>query len=138
MKTMKGLILSYPVEVTLDGNNPVNIKWLKSGTGLKPLKHQDWKIDWKKLEGTTFQKDVWRLIAKIPKGKTATYLTLSQKLGKPKAFRALANACGKNPLPLIVPCHRVVASKGLGGYSGGTGKDGLTIKKNLLDSEQVD
>lgn len=85
------------------------------------------------LRGTEFQKKVWKEISKIPYGKTITYSDISLKIGKPNAFRAVANACGKNPIPIIIPCHRVLQKGGgLGGYSGG-----IDIKKNLLKLEKI-
>tara|TARA_B100001939_G_scaffold103969_1_gene89929 strand:+ start:976 stop:1254 length:279 start_codon:yes stop_codon:yes gene_type:complete len=86
------------------------------------------------LKGTEFQIEVWEEISKIPYGETRTYKDLAIAIGKPKSFRAVANACGKNPYPPIIPCHRVVRSDGkLGGYSG---KGGIKTKKKLLDQEQ--
>jgi len=82
-------------------------------------------------EGTTFQKSVWNKLAQIPYGKTQSYLELSQKLGDVKAIRAVAAANGKNPLWIVVPCHRVIGSDGsLTGYAGG-----LWRKKWLLEHE---
>ena len=86
------------------------------------------------LKGTEFQIKVWKEISKIPYGETRTYKDLAIAIGKPKSFRAVANACGKNPYPPIIPCHRVVRTDGkLGGYSG---KGGIKTKKKLLDQEQ--
>ena len=71
-------------------------------------------------EGTTFQRKVWWTLSQIPFGKTWSYLQLSKELGDPKAIRAVANANGKNPLWIIVPCNRVIGSDGsLTGYAGG-------------------
>ena len=82
-------------------------------------------------EGTHFQKQVWDEILKIPYGKTSTYLQLSKQLGDVKAIRAVANANGKNPLWIIIPCHRVIGSNGsLTGYAGG-----LHRKQWLLEHE---
>lgn len=82
-------------------------------------------------EGTEFQKKVWNQLQTIPFGKTISYLELSQQLGDTKAIRAVANANGKNPLWIIVPCHRVIGSNGsLTGYAGG-----LQRKKWLLEHE---
>lgn len=68
-------------------------------------------------KGTEFQKSVWRKICDIPRGMVWSYGEVAEEIGRPKAFRAVANACSKNPLALIVPCHRVVAAGGkLGGY----------------------
>ena len=69
--------------------------------------------------GTSFQLAVWTEIAKIKRGTTKTYSELADLLGRPKSARAVANACGKNPYPGPIPCHRVIRSDGsLGGYSG--------------------
>ena len=82
-------------------------------------------------KGTEFQKKVWEALLKIPYGKTLSYLELSKKLGDVKAIRAVAAANGKNPLWIVIPCHRVIGSDGsLTGYAGG-----LHRKKWLLDHE---
>ena len=87
----------------------------------------------KKLNGTKFQISVWKEIKKIPKGQTKTYKDIAVALKKPKSSRAVANACGKNPLLIEIPCHRVIRSDGkLGGYSG---KGGMTQKRKLLKEE---
>ena len=89
----------------------------------------------KKLIGTDFQLKVWNAISKIPKGKVKTYKELARSIRKPKASRAVANACSKNPFPIKIPCHRVIRSDGkLGGYSG---KGGIKTKRKLLRSEGV-
>ena len=70
--------------------------------------------------GTDFQKSVWRWLEKIPYGKTVSYAEIAADLGKPNACRAVGNANGKNPISLIIPCHRVIGSDGsLTGYGGG-------------------
>lgn len=82
-------------------------------------------------KGTSFQRSVWQGIQSIPWGKTLSYAALAQHIGAPRAVRALANACGKNPLPLFIPCHRVIDSNGtLGGFS-----SGVAWKKLLLNCE---
>ena len=82
-------------------------------------------------QGTDFQKKVWNKLREIPYGKTTSYLALSRELGDEKAIRAVASANGKNPLWIIIPCHRVIGSDGsLTGYAGG-----LHRKKWLLDLE---
>lgn len=82
-------------------------------------------------EGTPFQKNVWLALQNIPYGKTVSYLELSKQLGDVKAIRAVANANGKNPIWIIVPCHRVIGSNGnLTGYAGG-----LHRKQWLLNHE---
>jgi methylated-DNA-[protein]-cysteine S-methyltransferase len=82
--------------------------------------------------GTSFQISVWRELLNIPYGKVKTYSQVADKIGKPGAARAVGNAVGANPIPIIIPCHRVVATNGLGGYSGG-----IEIKKRLLRTEGV-
>lgn len=83
--------------------------------------------------GTPFQQTVWEALLKIPYGKTISYAQLANHIGQPTACRAVAQANGRNPLSLIIPCHRVIASDGkLGGYTGG-----IEIKQTLLDIEQA-
>ncbi len=85
------------------------------------------------LEGTDFQQQAWRALCRIPYGKTISYGQQAKNIKKPKAFRAVGSSNGKNPIPIIVPCHRVVAGDGsLGGYS-----LGLKMKKQLLALEGV-
>ena len=85
------------------------------------------------LVGTEFQVQAWRALCRIPFGRTISYGQQAANIKKPKAFRAVGSANGKNPIPIIVPCHRVVASDGsLGGYS-----LGLRMKKQLLALEGV-
>ena len=89
----------------------------------------------KDLVGTEFQKRVWNEIKKIPEGETRSYKDIAVALRKPNSSRAVANACGKNPLLLDIPCHRVIRSDGkLGGYSG---KGGVKQKLNLLIREKA-
>lgn len=85
------------------------------------------------LKGTPFQKRVWSALAKIPYGETRSYQDIARAIGHPRAFRAVGNANGANPIPLIIPCHRVIESRGgLGGFG-----HGLKIKKQLLDFEKT-
>ena len=82
---------------------------------------------------TDFQILVWEEIEKIPYGETRSYRDIATRIGRPKSYRAVANACGKNPLPIIRPCHRVICSNGeIGGYSI---NGGVTLKKALLKCE---
>ena len=84
-------------------------------------------------QGTAFQRKVWAALAEIPYGETISYLELARRIGNPNSVRAVGLANGKNPLPIVVPCHRVVGSNGaLVGYAGG-----LPIKKALLALEGV-
>ena len=82
---------------------------------------------------TVFQKKVWLELSKIPKGETRTYKEIAIAIGRPLAVRAVANACGKNPHPIKIPCHRVIRSDGkLGGYSA---PGGIAAKRRLLKEE---
>lgn len=93
------------------------------------LKEFDLKLN---PQGTDFQKKIWELLKKIPYGKTSTYKDLSNEFGNPLAIRAVAAANGKNPLWILIPCHRVIGSDGsLTGYAGG-----LWRKKWLLEHER--
>ena len=83
------------------------------------------------LTGTKFQQSVWKMLLKIPVGKVLTYADVARRIKNPKAVRAVGTACGANPIPLLVPCHRVIASNGgLGGFGGG-----LKLKQSLLQAE---
>jgi methylated-DNA-[protein]-cysteine S-methyltransferase len=84
------------------------------------------------LDGTEFQRRVWLALADIPYGETVSYGELARSVGHPNAYRAVGSANGANPLAIILPCHRVIASDGsLGGYGGG-----LATKQRLLDLER--
>ena len=86
------------------------------------------KLDTK---GTAFQQSVWRALQKIPYGKTLSYSELAEAVGRPNAVRAVGNANGRNPIAIIIPCHRVIAINGaLAGYAGG-----ITRKQKLLQLE---
>ncbi|WP_456083361.1 methylated-DNA--[protein]-cysteine S-methyltransferase [Megamonas funiformis] len=85
-----------------------------------------------KLTGTPFQLAVWKELQNIPYGQTTSYKEIAQKINKPKACRAVGMANNKNPLPIIIPCHRVIGSNGkLIGYAGG-----LKLKNYLLELEK--
>ena len=85
------------------------------------------------MVGTEFQKKVWRAMLKIPSGKTKSYGEIAEAIGKPGAVRAVGGACGANPIPVFVPCHRVLAAnKKIGGFG-----SGLHWKYKLLKSEGV-
>ena len=86
------------------------------------------------IGGTTFQKQVWALLRKIPPGRTSSYSAIAAALGSPRATRAVARACASNRIAVVIPCHRVVRSDGaLGGY-----KWGLERKRALLDRERTE
>lgn len=83
--------------------------------------------------GSAFQRRVWEVLRTIPRGKTLTYTEVAAAIGRPKAVRAVGGACGANPVPVLVPCHRVLAAHGgLGGFSGG-----LDWKRTLLAREGI-
>ena len=83
--------------------------------------------------GTAFQLMVWQALRRIPYGVTISYAELARRIGKPQAMRAVGAANGRNPLPIVVPCHRVIGADGsLTGFGGG-----LPIKRHLLDLEQA-
>ena len=84
-----------------------------------------------KLSSSDFNMKVYQEMKKIKYGKTLSYSAIAEKIGRHKAFRAVGTSCGKNPLPIIIPCHRVLAKNGLGGFTGG-----LEIKKFLLTLER--
>lgn len=82
--------------------------------------------------GTEFQRQVWNELLRIPYGETRSYRELAERIGRPRAVRAVGSANGRNPLCILVPCHRVIAADGsLGGFSGG-----LAVKERLLDLER--
>ena len=83
-------------------------------------------------EGTPFQMSVWRALAEIPYGQTTSYGAVAESIGRPSAFRAVGAANGANPLPIVLPCHRVIGSNGaLVGFGGG-----IDVKEALLDAER--
>ena len=122
-------VLNSPVEET--SNIPITLK--QAATQLKEYfegSRQSFELQLNP-DGTPFQKKVWLALQQIPHGRTLSYMELSKILGDPKAIRAVAAANGKNPIWIIIPCHRVIGSDGsLTGYAGG-----LHRKKWLLNHE---
>jgi O-6-methylguanine DNA methyltransferase len=103
------------------------LKAVLAGRAMKTLPPLDWSGK------TEFQKSVWRALRKIRHGQTKSYGEIARAIGRPKAVRAVGGACGANPIPVLVPCHRVLAAnKKLGGFSGG-----LNRKRELLAREGV-
>ncbi|WP_314921288.1 methylated-DNA--[protein]-cysteine S-methyltransferase [Slackia exigua] len=85
-------------------------------------------------KGTPFQKEVWQALSSIPYGQTRSYADIAAQVGRPKAFRAVGMANNRNPIPIVIPCHRVVGSSGdMVGYAYGT-----KIKRYLLELEDID
>ncbi|MCL1978579.1 MAG: methylated-DNA--[protein]-cysteine S-methyltransferase [Methanomassiliicoccaceae archaeon] len=85
-----------------------------------------------KAEGTDFQKSVWDELRRIPYGETVSYKDVAERIGRPNSYRAVGGACNANPLPLLIPCHRVVAVDGIGGFGGG-----LALKRKLMEIEGI-
>jgi O-6-methylguanine DNA methyltransferase len=103
------------------------LKSVLAGRAAKKLPPLDW------AGRTEFQQAVWREMLKIPAGKTRSYGEVAERIGKPKAVRAVGGACGANPIPVLVPCHRILAAdKKIGGFSGG-----LDRKRSLLEREGI-
>lgn len=86
-----------------------------------------------KPAGSAFEQRVWDAMRTIPFGQTRSYGELAMEVGS--APRAIGRACGRNPIPIVIPCHRILGRNGLGGYSGGAG---LTTKRRLLELERAD
>jgi len=120
-----------------EGKPPARvIDWVNDALGALRSFFDNWPTSFSDipldLKGTAFQLQVWRELQKIPAGETISYQEMARRLGKPRAARAVGQACGANPIPLIVPCHRVIAANGaLGGFSAG-----LERKRWLLRHEK--
>ena len=122
--------LEFPEKVAPPKKNPALIglakRWHATTTNaLKTMLLGQAPTDLPPLDlssGTEFQISVWRQLLQIPLGQARSYIELAGRLGKPGASRAVGSACGANPIPVIVPCHRVLAAHGrIGGFSGGPG-----------------
>jgi methylated-DNA-[protein]-cysteine S-methyltransferase len=126
---LKRLKRKFPGEIIRDDQkNRTVLSQLKKYLEGK-LQRFDCRLDFR---GTPFQKKVWSELARIPYGQTRSYKEIAEAVGHPKAFRAVGNTNGKNSLPLILPCHRVIESNGgLGGFG-----HGIKVKKQLLDFEK--
>jgi O-6-methylguanine DNA methyltransferase len=126
---LKELRRDFPGEIIRnDQKNKAVLSQLKRYLEGK-LKRFDCSLDFR---GTPFEKKVWSKLAKISYAQTRSYKEIGKAIGHPKAFRAVGNANGKNPLPLIIPCHRVIESNGgLGGFG-----HGIQVKRQLLDFEK--
>jgi methylated-DNA-[protein]-cysteine S-methyltransferase len=126
--------------ISFENEKPRGILLGKSTASILVTKELSEYFDGKRMEftcrtmftlGTEFEQKVWETLREVPYGETRTYRWLSERVGKPRAFRAVGRALGKNPIPIIVPCHRIIESDGtLGGYSSGT-----DIKRRLLEIE---
>ncbi len=100
--------------------------------GGRQPEHQLRYCTWFPEQGTELQQKVWRLLLEIPRGQTRTYGELAARLGNPRLARAVGRACNRNPLALVIPCHRVVGKNNAGGFAGG-----LHIKQLLLSREKT-
>jgi O-6-methylguanine DNA methyltransferase len=120
----------FPGEIIRDnGRNRNVLSQLKKYMNGE-LQRFDCKLD---IRGTSFQKKVWSVLGRIPYGQTRSYKEIAQAVGHPKAFRAVGNANGRNSIPLIIPCHRVIERNGgLGGFG-----HGMRIKRRLLEFEKA-
>jgi methylated-DNA-[protein]-cysteine S-methyltransferase len=126
----KGLRKRFSGEIIRDDReNKAIISQLKKYLKGK-LRRFNYKSD---LQGTPFEKKVWLELSRIPYGQTRSYKEIAEAIGHPKAFRAVGNANGNNPIPLIIPCHRVIERNGgLGGFG-----HGIKVKRQLLDFEKA-
>lgn len=128
-KTLRAVDFKKPDEILRKGAAPPALKkelkeYFESGR-----EEFTQKIEFTK--GTEFEKKIWLALEEIPYGETRTYKWLAEKVGKPAASRAVGQALSRNPLPIILPCHRVIESDGsIGGYS-----SGIDIKRRLLELE---
>ena len=126
---LKRLKEKFPGKIVRDDRKNRNVldqlkKYLRG-----ELRRFDCKLDFR---GTPFQKKVWSALVRIPYGRTRSYKDIAKSIGHPKAFRAVGNANGRNSIPLIVPCHRVIESNGgMGGFG-----HGVKVKKRLLAFEK--
>ncbi len=119
------MIESPKLVATIPGDTSVTRRFGFAGTRIS----FDLPLD---LRGTSFQREVWEALLAIPYGETRTYLDLARRLGNPAATRAVGAANGRNPVSIIVPCHRVIGSSGkLTGFAGG-----LAVKQQLLAHER--
>jgi len=127
---LKELRESFPGRIVRDDRKNRNVlKQLKKYLNGE-LRRFNCKLDFR---GTLFQKKVWSALVKIPYGQTRSYREVAQAIGHPKAFRAVGNANGRNSIPLIVPCHRVIGNDGgLAGFG-----HGVRVKKQLLNFEKA-
>lgn len=134
MKTVKRSFLNLAIEVVLDEEGYVQKSRLIKNKNYPVFHAEDFRFDLKKIADLTpFRRKVYQALLKVPPGQTVTYKDLAQKVGNPKASRAVGSAMAKNEAVYFIPCHRVVKSCGsLGAYSG---LGGVKTKKNILDYE---
>ncbi|MDK1668978.1 methylated-DNA--[protein]-cysteine S-methyltransferase [Moraxella osloensis] len=133
LKVKSGSMNSAALSDSPDADAKVLAETIKQLKEYKDGQRQFFDIPLDISTGTPFQQKVWQALRQIPYGQTISYAQLALQVDNSKGFRAVAQANGRNPLSLIIPCHRVIASDGkLGGYTGG-----VEIKQTLLDIEQA-
>jgi len=137
-RKLEGLLFSEFSAAHIVRNDDVHKDWVQAIlnfiAGNEP--HLDLPLD---VRATAFQKQVWQALLKIPYGETRTYADIAREIGHPQAVRAVGNACGANPVSLIVPCHRVVRSDGsLGGYGWGIERKRQLLAQEAKQSQQDD
>lgn len=122
-----GMSFSNEIDVVLDTNNEIQRQLTEYENGTRKIFELPLH-----LKGTDFQKQVWNALLEIPFGETRSYQEIAIRVGRPKALRAVGGACNRNPIGIIVPCHRVIGKNGsLTGYAGG-----LSYKELLLKHEK--
>lgn len=127
-KGVKWVEFTDKKDVQIDPSNPIQKQFAEYENGTR--RKFDLSLH---IEGTRFQKQVWNALLEIPYGETRSYQDIAIRIGNPKAVRAVGGACNRNPIGIIVPCHRVVGKNGsLTGYAGG-----IEYKKILLEHEKM-
>lgn len=134
------LIFSGKLLTGISFKKPLRVPFKKNAAPKKFLKElelyfhgsmADFKQEVKFLSGTEFEQKVWAALKEIPFGETRSYKWIAERIGKPSAVRAVGQALSKNPVPIVIPCHRVIESDGsIGGYS-----SGVNTKRRLLELE---
>lgn len=121
-----------PLESSLENpDNPLILETEKQLLDYLDSKRQSFTVPFE-LNGTPFQKKVWEFLQKIPFGRTCSYKEIAQQMDHPKAIRAVGTAIGKNPLSIIVPCHRVIGASGsLTGFAGGLAKKQILLNLEI-------
>jgi len=127
-----GLYLpNHNLPVRPEGQSPVIEEAISQINDYFSGKRKDFDLSIR-IEGTDFQIKVWNALREIPYGETVTYAQIAERIGHKQSYRAVGTACGNNPLPVIIPCHRVISASGPGSYLGGS-----EMKKRLLAIEGV-
>jgi len=129
-KLLAGISFNKPPHIPFR-KNPVSKNFIKEIEDYFHGTRRDFTQKIKFLKGTDFEKKVWLCLKDIPFGETRTYKWVAEKIGDPLAARAVGQALSRNPIPIVLPCHRVIESDGsIGGYS-----SGVNIKRRLLEME---